>query len=155
MILRYSAPFTGSIIRMTPGESVKLWSVPALNDLHLLRATFVTYAFKKHSHDYFVIGMVEEGLQKFSYGRDLYVTPPTGLIIINPGEPHTGEAAIPDGFRYRSLYPDAETFQSVAAEIKGSSQPIPFFSRPVIDDTALFEAFRSFHTRLESVSTVL
>ena len=136
-------------------ESVKLWSVPHLNNLHLLRATFVTYSFKRHMHDYFAIGMVEEGLQRFAYGRDLYITPPKGLIIINPGEPHTGEAAIPDGFRYRALYPEAETFQSVASEIKGRNQSTPFFPEPVIHDVELFEVFRSFHTMLETTVTAL
>lgn len=66
-------------------EHAQLWSVPHLDGLTLLRADFVTYGFKRHMHDYFVIGMIEAGLQKFSYQRDVFVTPPTGLIIINPG----------------------------------------------------------------------
>jgi AraC-like DNA-binding protein len=140
---------------MPPTESVRVWSVPHLNDLHLLSATFVTYAFKRHMHDYFVIGMVEEGLQRFDYGRDHYITPPSGLIIINPGEPHTGEAAVVSGFRYRALYPEAEMMQSVAAEVRGRSYDIPFFAKPVIDDVALFDAFRQFHTMLEGGSTRL
>src|SRR5262245_6844974 len=78
-----------------PGESAHIWQVSHLSHLSLLRANFITYAFKRHMHDYFVIGMVEEGLRKFSYQRSQYVTPPTGLIVINPGEAHTGEAAVP------------------------------------------------------------
>jgi AraC-like DNA-binding protein len=140
---------------MPPTESVRVWSVPYLNNLHLLSATFVTYAFKRHMHDYFVIGMVEEGLQRFDYGRDHYITPPSGLIIINPGEPHTGEAAVASGFRYRALYPEAEMMQSVAAEVRGHSHDIPFFAKPVIDDVALFDAFHRFHTMLEGGSTRL
>src|SRR5689334_14081972 len=99
---------------MLPKENATLWSVPHLNGLTLLRASFVTYAFKRHAHDYFVIGMIEAGVQKFSYQRDLFVTPPTGLIIINPGEAHTGEAAVSSGFRYRALYPEPETLRQIA-----------------------------------------
>lgn len=136
-------------------EKAELWCVPHLYDLRLLRANFVTYGFKRHMHDYFVIGMVEDGLQKFSYGRELYVTPPTGLIVINPGEAHTGEAAVPDGFRYRAFYPDAELMRDIASEIKGRSQEIPFFAKPVIEDNALFEQIRSLHVTLEGATTIL
>ncbi len=40
------------------GETAHIWSVPHLNNLSLLRANFITYAFKRHMHDYFVIGMI-------------------------------------------------------------------------------------------------
>lgn len=137
------------------GENAKLWCVPHLDNLQLLRANFVTYAFKRHMHDYFVIGMIESGVQKFAYGREQYVTPTTGLIVINPGEPHTGEAAIPSGFRYRALYPEAEQMQQIAAEIKGRSRDIPFFSLPVIHDQALFHQFHRLHLNLESIASSL
>ena len=140
---------------MESGESAKIWCVPYLNDLQLLRANFVTYSFKRHMHDYFVVGMVEAGVQKFAYGREQYVTPTTGLIVINPGEPHTGEAAIPSGFRYRALYPEADQMQQIAAEIKRRSRDIPFFSEPVIHDPALFHQFRHLHVSLETVSSTL
>ncbi len=136
-------------------EKAELWCVPHLHDLRLLRANFVTYGFKRHMHDYFVIGLVEDGLQKFSYGRELYVTPPTGLIVINPDEAHTGEAAVPDGFRYRAFYPDAELMRDIASEIKGQTQDIPFFATPVIQDEALFEQIRSMHVTLEGATTIL
>lgn len=137
------------------GENAKLWCVPHLNNLQLLRANFVTYSFKRHMHDYFVIGMIEDGVQRFAYRRDQYVTPTTGLIVINPGEAHTGEAAIPSGFRYRALYPETEQMQQIAAEIKGRNRDIPFFSQPVIHDAALFHEFRRLHVALESVSSTL
>jgi hypothetical protein len=40
--------------------------VPHLHDLRLLRANFVTYAFKQHMHDYFVIGVIEEAVSRRS-----------------------------------------------------------------------------------------
>ncbi len=136
-------------------EKAELWCVPHLHDLRLLKANFITYAFKRHMHDYFVIGMIEAGVQKFAHGRDQYVTRPSGLIVINPGEAHTGEAAIPAGFRYRALYPEVEVFQQLASEIKGRNGGIPFFTRPVIEDAALFEEIRGLHVTLEGATTVL
>lgn len=136
-------------------DKATLWSVPHLNGLTLLRADFVTYSFKRHSHDYFVIGMIEDGLQKFSYQRDLFVTPTTGLIVINPGEAHTGESAVDSGFRYRALYPEPETMQQIASEIKCRTQDIPFFSQPVIHDTDLFHSIYRLHTTLETAAPAL
>jgi AraC-like DNA-binding protein len=140
---------------MPSEENAKLWSVPHLNGLTLLRADFVTYAFKRHMHDYFVIGMIEAGVQKFSYQRDVFITPPTGLIIINPGEAHTGEAAVASGFRYRALYPDPDLLQHIASQVKGRSQDIPFFSYPVIHDAVLFKEIYHLHLTLESAVSAL
>lgn len=136
-------------------ERADIWSVPALDDLHLLRARFVTYGFKRHAHDYFVIGLVEGGVQKFAYGRQQYVTPATGLIVINPGEPHTGEAAVPTGFHYRALYPEANVLQQVASEMQNGQAGIPFFMQPVIHDPPLFVAVRRLHQLLETARSAL
>lgn len=142
-------------MELPPRENAKIWCVPHLDGLNLLRATIVRYSFKRHMHDYFVIGMVEAGLQKFAYGRDQYITPPTGIIIINPGEAHTGEAAVATGFHYRALYPQAEFMQQIASEVKGTAQGIPFFTQPVIHDVDLYEEIRSLHQHLESTASVL
>src|SRR5690349_9065951 len=114
---------------MQAQESATLWNVPHLNGsgLNLLRAHFITYAFKRHMHDYFAIGLIEAGAQKFTFGRsEKYFTPPTGVIVLNPGDAHTGEAAVATGFQYRALYPDAETMQQIASEVRGRNQDIPF-----------------------------
>ena len=137
------------------GEHAHIWSVAPLHNLSLLRATFITYAFKRHMHDYFVIGMIEAGMQKFDMQHQHYITPPTGLIVINPGEPHTGEAAVPQGFGYRALYPEAEVLQQIASEIKERWQDIPFFAQPVIDDPALFAEIHSLHIALEQARSTL
>ncbi len=136
-------------------ENAKFWFVPHLNNLSLLRATFVTYSFKRHTHDYFVVATVEAGVQKFSYRREEHVTLPTGIIVINPGEAHTGEAAIPSGFRYRALYPETDVLRQIASEIKGRPQDIPFFRQPVIHDAALSSQIRGLHQALEEPRSAL
>lgn len=140
---------------MQSQEHAHIWSVSHLNNLNLLRANFIRYAFKRHTHDYFVIGLVEGGVQQFDYQREHYTTLPGQLIVINPGEAHTGEAAIPSGFRYRAFYPEAEVFQRVVSDIKGRWHDIPFFTQPLISDPALFAEVRSLHVALEAVRSTL
>lgn len=137
-------------------ENAHLWRVPQLNNLQLLRARFVNYAFKRHAHDYYVIGLIEGGLQKFSYQRDTFITPPHGVIIINPGEAHTGEAAIPSGFQYRAMYPETDVMAQIITQIKGRTADLPFFGpAPVIHDKPLFESLLKLHQSLENPTTSL
>ncbi len=61
--------------------------------IRALPAHFEAFAFTRHEHDPFVVGLIGSGLQTFELGRGAYVTPPDHLMLINPGEPHTGQAA--------------------------------------------------------------
>jgi AraC-like DNA-binding protein len=137
------------------GESARLWSVPHLNNLKLMRATYITYAFSRHVHDYFAIGAIVEGLQTFSYRRERHITPLRGLFLLNPGEPHDGEAATAAGFTYRVIYPEPEMMQQVAAEIAGHSRDVPLFSDAVISDPPLVDAFCRIHAALEREGSAL
>lgn len=82
--------------------------------IRALSAHFETFAFTRHEHDHFVVGLIGSGLQTFELGRNAYVTPPGYLMLINPGEPHTGQAAREGGFSYLALYPTPEDLQLFA-----------------------------------------
>lgn len=140
---------------MQKGESARLWSVPELGGLSLLRANYITHAFKPHMHEHFVIGMVEEGIQRFALERDRYTTPPKGVIVINPGEVHDGESATAQGFRYRALYPDAALLERIATDVHHRAHDVPYFLTHVIDDDALYEEMHALHTALERPVTAL
>ena len=136
-------------------DTASLWNIAHLNQLQLLRANFVHHAFSRHAHDYYVIGLVEAGLQKFDTSKDKYVTPPRGIIVLNPGDAHTGEAAIETGFRYRALYPDVETFTKIAQEISPKNSGYPIFPEPLIEDRQLFRTLQNLHHHLEHSDSVL
>lgn len=136
-------------------ETAHLWSVPRVENLRLMRATYVTYAFSRHVHDYFAIGVIESGVQTFSYRREQHITQPRGLFLVNPGEPHDGQSATAAGFTYRVIYPEAGLLQRVAAEIAGRSRDVPFFTDAVINDPALYQAFLRLHVVLEGEISAL
>lgn len=127
------------------------WSVlrhdPVLS-LSSLDATFTSHAFARHWHDYYVIGLVEDGMQRFWCRRDTFITPRGGLILLNPGEAHTGEVAQDAaGFRYRALYPTLAHFAPLMAELGRPGQP-PSFPAVRIDDAELATMVRQLHTAL-------
>ena len=121
------------------------WHLPQLHDLRFMRARYVQYAFKPHAHDYYVLGMIETGLQSFTYKRERLVTSPGKLILINPGEVHTGEPAISGGFTYRALYPSLELMESITNEFSIKPARIPGFVGGVTDDRVLFQWIRYLH----------
>ncbi|MGZ3681936.1 MAG: AraC family ligand binding domain-containing protein [Ktedonobacterales bacterium] len=136
-------------------EIATFWRDPALHNLELLHAHYVTHSFAPHSHDGFAIGVIERGAERFAYRRANHVAPAGSIVVINPGEMHTGSALLPDGWSYRMLYPDARVLQAVASEISGRPRDIPFFAEPVIDDPALADAILQMHALLEAPSTPL
>ena len=96
---------------MPDQDWAKTWHDPNLG-LRVMHANFVRHAYPRHAHDYYVICVVDRGRQSFLHAGRKHYTPVGGLILINPGEVHTGEAAIRDGFAYRALYPSADLLLS-------------------------------------------
>ena len=127
---------------------------PAMHDLEVLHARFVEHRFARHSHEYYVIGYVESGVQAFSYQRAQHVTLAGQIFLINPGEPHTGEAASADGYVYRTLYPRAALMQELANETFAGGT-LPFFNRAVVRDRALAARIVRFHRAIADGASTL
>ncbi|MGZ3601758.1 MAG: AraC family ligand binding domain-containing protein [Ktedonobacterales bacterium] len=139
-----------------PAEEIAtFWRDPALHNLELLHAHYVTHSFAPHSHEGFAIGVIERGVERFAYRRANHIAPAGSIVVINPGEMHTGSALLPDGWSYRMLYPEAHVLQAVASEMSGRPRDIPFFAEAVIEDPALADAILQAHALLETPSTPL
>lgn len=126
------------------------WSVP-LHDADLqvsaLHAHFTTHAFAPHWHEYYVVGLITDGVQTFRYRRDRYVTTRGGFFILNPGEPHTGESAIETGFTYRALYPTSEHMEQAMVELSRPGE-LPHFPTARMDERDMAESIHHFHALL-------
>ncbi|WIG60061.1 MAG: Transcriptional regulator, AraC family [Ktedonobacterales bacterium] len=134
-------------------ETATFWRDPALHNLELLRATYVTHVYAPHMHEGFAIGVIERGVERFSYRRAIHDAPAGAVVLINPGEPHTGAAALPEGWTYRMLYPAAETLRQIASAVTGRPRDVPFFAEPVITDPALALSLLRLHATLEAQPT--
>lgn len=116
--------------------------------LDALQAVFTTHAFARHWHDYYVIGLVEDGAQRFWCRRSTHLTPRGGLILLNPGEPHTGEvAAGAPGFTYRALYPTPAHFAPLMAEL-GRPGQLPRFPSVRVDDPQVAAQVVALHAEM-------
>jgi AraC-like DNA-binding protein len=101
-------------------------------DVELLHAYYVQHAYPRHSHDYYVISLIERGRQSFTHRGTKLSTSSGGLILINPGEVHTGEAADTHGFELRALYPSVSLMKTAVFELT-SRRSLPFFKEVRVD----------------------
>ncbi|MBC8078469.1 MAG: AraC family transcriptional regulator [Chloroflexales bacterium] len=120
-----------------------------------LHALFTTHAFARHWHDYYVIGLVEDGAQTFRCRQSTYLTPRGGLILLNPGDAHTGEVATSaTAFGYRAFYPTTAHVAPLMAEL-GRPDELPSFPSVRIDDPALAASVRQLHAELGADSPAI
>lgn len=136
-------------------EQVTFWRDRTLANMEVLKATYVHHAFSRHSHTGYAIGIIESGVETFDYLGQGYQAPAGSLVIIHPGEVHTGQAGVDAGWQYRMMYPAVSLMQQAVNELGRPASEIPFFPEPVIRDRALVRQFRQLHQSLEQETTPL
>ena len=136
-------------------EQVTFWRDRVLADMEVLKATYVHHAFSRHSHTGYAIGIIESGVETFDYLGSGHHAPAGSLVIIHPGEVHTGQAGVDEGWRYRMMYPSVALVQQAVTELGRPASEVPFFPEPVICDRPLVSYFRQLHQSLEQGATPL
>ncbi len=132
---------------MNTNDRTKFWHNAQL-DMSLLHAFHREYAYPRHGHDHYVVCLIERGVQSFTHKGTKYVTPPSGLILINPGIVHTGEPATEQGFQMRSLYPTEMHMQTAVHQLTGHHNAIPYFRDVRIDDPDVTHSVWALHDAL-------
>jgi AraC-like DNA-binding protein len=118
--------------------------VPGVDDLEVLFATLVTYAYGRHAHDTIAIGVVDRGAGAFWCEGETHVAGRDCLILIGAGQAHTGYVASGGALRYRMLYPDRSLIESRL----GRRLADPVFTRHAPHDPTLAAAMRGLHDDL-------
>ena len=130
-------------------EQTKFWLAQDVGNVELLRATYITHSFTRHVHEGFAIGIIEGGAEAFYYRGAMHVASAGSIVLINPGEVHTGHAAGQTGWTYRMLYPEADLLRQAASNVAGRPRDIPYFPQPIIKDAYLTGLIRNLHIVLE------
>jgi AraC-like DNA-binding protein len=136
-------------------ERAIYWRAEDLGNLDLLRATFVKHAFARHTHEGFALGVIDRGAEAFRYRGATHRAPAGSVVLINPGEAHTGQAAVAGGWSYSMLYPDGDLLRTVATELAGRERAVPYFIEPVVHDPPLATLLRRLHVLLERSDATL
>lgn len=133
-------------------EYATMWHDHELKNLEILRASYITHTFARHTHETFTIGVLEGGAGAFDARGTTHIAHPSNLFIIHPDEVHNGYAAIPAGWTYRVIYPDPAMLQQILLEQTGSAREVPFFPQTIIKDQDLSQLILSLHALLEQPS---
>lgn len=135
-------------------------ALPGGPPLDLLAADFRRHRYAPHTHEEFAVGVTLGGLETIAYRGGTVVSGPGSIVVLEPGEPHTGGPAGGDGFAYRALYAPAGLLGEGLAPRRGGGHP--HFPEPVLHDprlvTALHRAYREIGAgvdRLETESRLL
>lgn len=136
-------------------ERAIYWRATDLGNLDLLRATFVKHVYARHTHEGFALGVIERGAEAFRYRGASHRAPAGSVVLINPDEAHTGQAAEATGWSYSMFYPEAELLRKVASELAGRECAVPYFPEPVVADPPLAGLLRRLHLLLERSDATL
>lgn len=99
------------------------------------------FAFGRHMHEQFGIGLIDRGAQKSASGRGMVEAGEGMLITVNPGEVHDGTPIGGQARAWRMLYLDPALVGALGADLAGSRASGIEFHRPVMHDPRLAARF--------------
>lgn len=99
------------------------------------------FAFGRHTHDQFGIGLIDRGGQKSASGRGTVEAGTGDIITVNPAEVHDGVPLGFSGRSWRMLYIEPTLVAEAAADITESATWRGEFSNPVVHDKRLAQRF--------------
>ena len=112
--------------------------------LDLLTARFDKHIYAPHAHDEYTIGVCVGGSEIIDYRGGHIRTGPGSIVVLAPGEMHTGGPGnTTDGYAYRALYAAPTLLTDGSAD-----ESLPHFRDPLLDDPELAAAILSAHSEL-------
>ena len=113
--------------------------------LDLLHAR-VTEPYAPHVHEEYAVGACTAGREVIRYRGTLHYAGPGSVVVLEPGEAHTGAPADPPDFTYRVMYPAAGLLAE--GRLAEGTHRMPRFREPVIADPGLAAELRRLHAAL-------
>lgn len=103
----------------------------------------IAQPFPNHFHEYYVIGLVEDGERTLTCGGGEYTVKRGDVLLFNPGDSH---ACVQSGgaLDYRGLNIARDVMLDLAEEAAGIRE-LPGFSRCAVSDGEAARLLRSFH----------
>lgn len=128
-------------------ERVQAWSTPVPGIAEVLHARFVDHVYPAHTHDTWTLLIVEQGAIRYDLERAEHGTLDRVVTLLPPHVPHTGRAAVQNGFRKRVLYLDSTVLDE---SLVGAS-----VDRPTMRDPLLHRRVLSLHAALTGTQETL
>ncbi|WP_293759647.1 AraC family transcriptional regulator [uncultured Aquitalea sp.] len=140
---------------MASREYARFFRADDLAPLECLDAFYHSQTFAPHFHEEYVVNALTTGAQSYRHRGGQHVAGVGALVLINPGEVHTGECAHQQGWAYRGFYPAASLMTGLAEDISGRRGAIPFFRQTVVQDPQLALELDRLHCLLRDSADAL
>lgn len=114
-------------------STVTACRLPIAHGILALAACYRDQRFSRHAHEGYALGVIEAGALAFRYRGSKVVAPAGTVNLVQPDVPHDGEAAVPEGWRYRMLYLPQSALDMVLPE----GAAAPNFRPGVLEDPRL------------------
>src|SRR5689334_3473614 len=110
---------------------------PAGGNVELFEAAFDRFAYERHFHDAYAIGVTLSGVQRFWCQGTTHDSVPGDVLVIPPGETHDGQSGTQQTYSYRMLYVAESALLNVATDAleRPVIQP-PLRAAPLLHDAA-------------------
>ena len=138
-----------------PEEHTMFWRADDLGDVELLHARYRSHSFGRHTHQSLALGVISGGVERFTCRGNGHHAVTGQIIVFNPEEAHTGEAADAGGWAFRMFYINAELLREAAPTSNGRLSDVPAFCNSVINDQSLADKLCRLHRTLESSDSLL
>ncbi len=122
-------------------DQALLWKPKQLDGISLFKARFNKFAYKKHCHREYAIGLIEQGAQKFHHLGSKYIASSKTMITVNPDEVHDGMSDCSMGYQYRMAYIRQTKIHEILtchSELKSSPG---YFKHPLVIDNQIADLF--------------
>lgn len=105
--------------------------------LDLLQARYLTHRFAPHAHETYALGVCAQGAVATRHRGARHRAGPGDVLLLNPGELHTGEPAHAEGWTHVMCYPSVDLMRRVADALRGRPGAAPVLPAPALWDPAL------------------
>ncbi|VVE32364.1 AraC family transcriptional regulator [Pandoraea horticolens] len=123
----------------------------------MLTAEYNDHTFAPHWHDAYTFACIVAGAERYAYRGREHVAEAGSVVIIHPGEVHTGARETDFGWRYRVFYLPVGFVQGVQRQLTcplpGLASPddaLPWFGESVIDDSQAAQRLIAAHRLLQT-----
>jgi AraC-like DNA-binding protein len=134
---------------LAAGEGARFFSAARFPGLDCLTATFRTHVYAPHTHETYVVGVIDAGCETWNARGVRHYAGPGDVLFNLPLDVHDG-APFGDGYTYRMTYPTVAFMQCVASQVRG--RPVtatPTFNASVVRDREGSRLFADAHAALE------
>ena len=135
-------------------DFARLW-LPDFVGIELFQAHLGRYAFDKHFHEAYTIGLNDAGRGQCLYRGAIVDNNPGSFNLLNPGEVHTGRVANEGGWAFRNLYISVSLMESLLVQMEWSGRGLPYLRGLNVHDPSLRTLFNCLFQALDESAPLL